>query len=637
MKKSYLFGFAFVLNSLFFTSPSQAETLFTINGQPTSVEEFTYIYQKNNINGQADFSKQSIEDYLKLFINYKLKVQEAKDLGLDTIPALMSEYEGYRKQLLDAHLKKVIDEPLMKQEYERSMHDVAISHIFVDKKSEKSMDRIQEALAKLNKGQEFATVAQKYSADSLSANVGGKIGYFTALQIGFPQIEDAMYTTPIGKFSDIIETDLGYHILKIDDVRPARGRIKVSIIKVTIPEAEEEKLIAKNKVDSLYQLLKNGAEFAPLAVKYSDDVNSSMKGGELDWFGINTYVKEFEDAAFALKNNGEISAPVKTSNAWYIIKKVSEVKTLTYQESEPVLQAKIKRSKFYQYAFERFIEKVKAESNYKEYVDNIEKFEENLEPLLEERPFVYKTREASYPLFSIGGKEITQHDILPVIEKNITAVANKKGHDKTHSLINIAIQEYVLNAFEQKLKDSLPDYKSLLEEYENGVLIFELTKEKVWNKATSDTIALEHFYEKMGNQYMWNNRAEIIKFEDLESYDEKSLSKLIKKKKLNSVAAWNQYLSENPQQNIKIQTKVVEKDVTEGADQITWETGLHIDANGKLYYVTQIMLPKRKDLKDVRGFVVAAYQEHLENEWLNSLHQRYDVQIDSKVLEKLVK
>lgn len=637
MKKSYLFGFTFVLNSLFYTSHTQAETLFTINGQPTSVEEFSYIYQKNNINGQADFSKQSLEDYLKLFINYKLKVQEAKDLGLDTIPALKAEYEGYRKQLLDAHLKKVIDEPLMKQEYERAKLDVAISHIFVDKKSEKSLERIQEAMSKLKKGQDFATVAQKYSADSLSAKAGGKIGYFTALQIGFPQIEDAIYNTPVGKYSDIIETDLGYHILKVDDVRPARGRIKVAMIKIAIPEAESEKITAQNKVDSLYQLLMKGEEFAPLAVKYSDDPNSSMKGGELDWFGINTYVKEFEDAAFALKNNGEISKPFATSNSWYIIKKLSEVKTQTYQESEPVLQAKIKRSRFYQHTLENFLEKIKAESGYKEYVDNIEKFEGNLEPLLEVSPFVYQTREASYPLFSIGGKEISQRDILPVIEKNISAVANKKGHDKTHALIDIAIQEYAMKAYEQKLKDSLTDYKSLLEEYENGVLIFELTKDKVWNKANSDSVGLQNFYDKMGNQYMWNYRAEIVKFEELGTYQEKSLNKLINKKKLNSLEAWSQYVAENPQENIKIQTFLIEKGVTEGADQIRWEVGLHTAADGKLYYVTQLILPQRKDLKDVRGFVVAAYQEHLEKEWLNSLHQIYKVQIETKVLEKLVK
>lgn len=637
MKKSLFLGISIILSSIFYSSALIAETLFKINHQPTSVEEFKYVYQKNNINGQADFSKQSIEDYLQLFINYKLKVQQAKDLGLDTIPELMSEYEGYRRQLLDTHLKKEIDEPLMKQEYERSKSDVAISHVFVDKNSKKAIETIQEAYQQLKKGKDFAAVAKKYSSDSLSANNGGKIGYFTALQIGFPQIEDAMYNTKVGEFSDIIETDMGYHILKVDDVRPARGKIKVSLIKISIPNSEQGTLIAKNKIDSIYQLLLNGESFSALAAKYSDDVNTNMKGGELDWFGINTYIKEFEDAAFGIAEIGQLSKPIYTSQAWFIIKKDGVLRTQSYQESEQVLQAKIKRSKFYNQKLEQFYQKLRKDSQFKIFDDNLLKFEEYLESNIEKAPLHIENDEALYPVFSMSGKAFTQKDILNKIQENFHLASNKKGREQIQTLLKISEEKILLDYFEKQLIDSLPEYKSLLEEYENGVLIFELTKNKVWNRASSDTIGLKDFYNSLGEKYTWNKRAEIIKISSNEAIDMKKLSKEIKKRKLNSTSAWNEYITSQKKDALSISTVWVEENVSAESSDINWNIGLHQDKNGQYYQTAKVLLPQKKDLIEVRGYIVAAYQEYLEKEWINELHSKYLVEINNKVFENLIK
>lgn len=635
MKKSFLFSLAILFGSSFISTTEASETLFTVNGKPVSSQEFSYIYQKNSINGQADFSKSSLDDYLKLFINYKLKVQQAKDLGLDTVSALVKEYDGYRKQLLETHVQRQIIDPLVRQEYERSKTDVAISHIFIDKKTEGAERKINEALQKLKSGGDFASLAKTYSEDQQSAANGGKIGYFTALQIGFPQIENAIYNTPKGSTSDIVQTDLGYHIIKVDDVRPARGRIKVAIIKLDFANEQQKTQEVKNRADSLHQLLNLGVKFADLAAKHSDDVTSGMKGGELEWFGINTYVKEFEDAAFSLKIDGDYSAPFATATSWYIIKRLMVAEQQSFDEAENVIKTKLMRSRMYNEQLSKFNQHLKDISQLKRFDENISAFEEKLATKIDSFPFVYSYKEKSIPLFNISGKNYDQNQIASLIGENISKVTDKQGKNRAEALFNLTLDDLLMGVYEQSLIDSLYDYRSLLEEYKNGVLIFELTKNKVWNKATTDTTGLQKFYHQMGDKYMWNPRAEVIRIQSEDALNEKTLSKIIKKNNLNSVESWNEYLSKNPDVKVKVSGEMIEKEVSENASQIIWTTGLHKSADSQLYQVIKTLPAQRKELSEVRGFVVAAYQENLEKEWLAELHKAYNVKVDDNVLQKL--
>lgn len=635
MKKSFLFSLAILFGSSFISATEISEALFTIDGKPVSSQEFSYIYQKNSINGQADFTKSSLDDYLKLFINYKLKVRQAKDLGLDTVSALVNEYEGYRKQLLETHIQRQIVDPLVRQEYERSKKDVAISHIFIDKKTESAQKKINEALQKLKNGEDFASLAKIYSQDQQSAANGGKIGYFTALQIGFPQIENAIYNTPKGSFSDIVQTDLGYHIIRVDDVRPARGRVKVAIIKLNFSDDPAKMQEVKNRADSLYQLLNLGAKFSDLAVKHSDDVTSGMRGGELEWFGINTYVKEFEDVAFGLKKDGEYSAPFATASSWYIIKRVMAAEEQSFEDAESVIKSKLMRSRMYNEQLEKFSQHLKAISQLKRYDENIAAFEEKLVTMIDSFPFVYPHEEKSLPLLSISGKNYDQNQMAELIRKNIPKVTEKQGKDRVEALFNMTLDDLLMGVYEQTLVDSLYDYRSLLDEYKNGVLIFELTKNKIWNKATTDTTGLQNFYRQMGDKYMWNPRAEVLRIQSEDELNEKTLSKIIKKNNLTSLEAWNEYLAKNQEVKIKVTAEMVEKGVSEDAEQIVWTAGLHTSADKKLYQVTKVLPAQKKELSEVRGFVVAAYQEHLEKEWLNELHKAYNVRVDDKVLQNL--
>lgn len=636
MKKSFVLAFTLFIGQFFLNFTKASETLFTIDDIPTSKEEFEYIYQKNNINNQADFSQASLDEYLKLFINYKLKVKQANDLGLDTVSSLLKEYDGYRKQLLDSYVQRHLIEPLVKQEYDRSQKDVAISHVFISKNTLKAEQKINEAYQKLKKGESFESVAKKYSEDSISATNGGKVGYFAALQIGYPQIEDALYTVPIGSYSGVITTDLGYHIIRVDDTRPAYGRIKVAIIKMTIPVEDSLKKIVKNKIDSVYSAVKQGADFALLAAKYSDDFNSNMKGGELDWFGINTYVREFENAAFSLKQDGDISQPFTTSTSYYIIKKLKSLAKQSFEESEAVIKTKLLHSKMYEHKRDDFLNQLKSNYKYIPNDENIELFTKKLNAIIDAYPFQFPFQNSALELFSINGRKFDENQIGESIKNDYSKVTGKLGEERTQALLDNAIRDNLFDVYEQILADSLIEYRNLLDEYKNGVLIFELTKNQVWNKATTDSIGLNKFYHSLGDKYMWNESAEVIRLQVDSTLDDKYISKLISKKKLNSPEAWSLYIQNNPGLGITFTQETIEKGDTTKAP-INWNLGLHSTNDNHLYQTVKIIPAHRKSLSDVRGYVVASYQEFLDQEWIKYLHQNYKVKINKDVFQSMVK
>lgn len=636
MKISFL-NFCLVFLSIVISKNLKAETLLTIDGKPVSVEEFEYIYKKNNINGQADFSKKSIDDYLQLFINYKLKVQQAKDSGLDTISSLNNEYDGYKRQLLETQIQRQILEPLVLQEFERSKHDREISHVFIGIKSENALAKINEAYKKLKAGADFGKVAKEYSEDQLSAANEGKVGYFTAMQIGFPEIEDAIYQTPVGKYSDVIKTDIGYHIIKVNNERPARGKLKVAIIKMMKPSNDSENIVVRNKIDSIYQLLLKGENFGELVLKYSEDVSSKENSGELDWFGINMYVKEFEDAAFALKNDGDFSKPIVTPTAYYIAKKVMDAKNPTFKEAEPVLKMKILKSKLYTDQLTELNDQIKQKNNFKILEENAQKLKEKLLPIIDKYPFTFDHINQPLPIVSVSGDNYNENNIAEIIKNNYSKVIGKLGQERVDALFDAAIEELILRSYEKNLIDSSFEYRSLLEEYKNGVLIFELTKNQVWNKATTDSVGLQNFYNKMGDKYMWNPKSEILKFNMENEIPISTLEKTIKKNKLNSKEAWDKYISANPALKINISSETIEQNDSNSTDKMLWETGLHSNNDKQIYQVIKVLPKQRKELAEVRGFVVAAYQEQLEKEWLNHLHKTYTVKINETVLDKLIK
>jgi len=294
--------------------------LFTVGDDEVRVSEFQYIYEKNNAD-KADYSKASIDEYLNLYEIFKLKVHKARENGLDTIKTLQKELEGYRKQLANSYLKdKEISSRLVEEVYKRSQKDIEVSHIFIAAEPKASSEKILNAenmindihgKLKRNGGSGFKGMAKTLSEDKVSSKKDGYLGYYTApLPDGFYQFENAMYATPKGQISAPFRSKMGYHLIKVTDIREARGEMEIAHILVRKSEKGTLRVNATEKSDSVYKLLKAGKSFEALAKDFSDDKKTNTKGGYLGFFGVNQYEKAFEDAAFALKNDGDYSAPI---------------------------------------------------------------------------------------------------------------------------------------------------------------------------------------------------------------------------------------------------------------------------------------------------------------------------------------
>jgi peptidyl-prolyl cis-trans isomerase SurA len=617
------------------------EILLSIGGRPITTEEFKYIYQKNNINNSADFSRNSLENYLELFINYKLKVQEALDLGMDTIPELSAEYKSYESQLFEAYLNKQLMDPLVKQAYERSKTDVGVSHIFISHQRPGSAELIQDIHRQLLAGASFEKLASQYSQDENSAQQGGKIGYFTALQIGFPQLEDAAFQTEVGAFSNPVETPLGFHIVKVFDKRVARGRIKVAIIKRIIPDDEVRAKATFQLMDSLYKAAISGADFGDLATRFSEDQKTNLGAGEMDWFGINTYASLFEEAAFSLEKDGDISKPINTGTSLYLIKRLMATRQLSFEEAEPVVKAKLQKSKQFALAMESFYDDLKRKYDFKEHTTAAENFKGAIEEYVNRYPFKFQEVDQPVTLLTVQQKDYTTNDVGKVLNRVASKVVGKVGAERVEGLYEEAMKQILLDVMKEELPLINKEYKSLLEEYRNGVLIFDLTRTNVWNRAVTDSIGLKNFFESNRDKYQWNTRAFGIQFL---CSDEQTLSKISALYKKNSKAGideWRSILKTEGLHSVEIENIALEQGVTEGFSDIKMEKGPQFA--GKVadkfqwLIITDIQKPSPKNLNECRGFVIAAYQEALDKSWIAALRTKYPVAINSNIFEQLVK
>lgn len=642
MLKRILFTvFSIFLIALCHSVSAAGEPLMVIGGRPVSVEEFNYIYKKNNINNSANYSRQSLEEYLQLFINYKLKVRQAEDMGMDTLNDLVSEYKGYEQQLYESYITKTIIDPLVKQEYERSKFDVGVSHIYISKNTPEADKKIREIYAQLKKGIAFEKLAEEFSEDQNSAAQGGKIGYFTALQIGYPQLEDAVYNTPVGQYSAPVETAIGYHIIKVFDKRPARGRIKVAIIKRNLTEDPEQQAKTAALVDSLYKLAISGADFGDLATRFSEDQLTNLRAGEMDWFGINQYTQIFEDAAFALKKDGEISQPVKTSSAYYIIKRLMKVSEQPFSDAEPVLKTKVLKSRMYNEAINKLIAETKSKYGYRDYPEALAAFKSRMDTYVNKYPFKYSEVENPDTLLVIDGKIMNANDFGRVMNTVANKVIGKSGQERTDAIFEETLKQVVLEAHKNNLPKENAEYRALLDEYRNGVLIFELTRDKVWNKAVMDSVGLKAFFESNRDKYLWKDRLLVRKYIVKDEAEFQKLKVLIKDNPELSVSDYGKMLEQNELQVSDVQEITLEKGVSEEAAQLSWEKGAVqlINKNNQLaaYHVLDVLPAGRKEYSECKGYVIADFQEFLEKKWMADLRSQYPVEVNKAVFEKLVK
>ncbi|MCW3102554.1 MAG: PpiC-type peptidyl-prolyl cis-trans isomerase [Bacteroidetes bacterium] len=633
------------ISSGFAQTANKDAVLMTVGNTKVTVGEFENVYHKNNSKETTGDAK-SLNDYVDLFVNFKLKVKEAEEMGLDTAKSFKDELMGYRKQLAQPYLTdKDVNEKLLLETYNRMKEDVHAAHILVKvgesalpKDTLVAYNKIMEYRKRILKGEDFAAVARESAAngDPSAKENGGDLGYFTALQMVYP-FESTAFNTKVGDISMPVRTRYGYHIIKVIDRRKAQGEVLVGhiMVKTTPNMTNEDSLNAYTKITEIYNKLKAGAKFDELAQQFSDDKASAKKGGELPWFGTGKMPAEFEKASFALANKGDYSAPLKTKYGWHVIRLVDKRGLASFEDMKNELKGKVSKDSRSQVGRSSLIAKVKSEYKFKENLKMRDEFYKVLDTtLFEGRWDGVKAAKMNKPMFNFNDKVYTQTDFANYIKSH----QSKRPKTDIPMVVNQFYKQFVDEmavAYEEaRLDQKYPEFKALMQEYRDGILLFELTDEKVWSKAVKDTAGSKAFYEKNKMNYMWDERAEASVYTCADEKIAKQVRALMKKKKSEKEILAE--VNKNSQLNLQVESRVFSKGENEYVDK-NWNPGTSADIKDKdgktvIVVVNKLMKPEPKSYQDSKGMVTADYQNFLEKEWLESLKKKYPVTIDKAVL-----
>lgn len=646
MKKKLLLvlGFFLVLGA----NAQQDPVLMEIDRKPVTKSEFLQIYLKNNPDPKYD--KASLDEYMELFKRFKLKVAEAEALGYDTIPKLKKELEGYRKQLALPYLvDSAKNEALVREAYDRTRNEVRASHILIRVEPNASPEdtlaaynKIMGLKKRIEKGEDFASVAKgKYgSEDPSAANNGGDLGYFNAFQMVYP-FEDAAYNTPVGTVSEPFRTRFGYHIVKVTDKRKARGTIKTAHLMVATPKSATPDDIAnaEKKINELYDKLIAGEKFDDLVREHSDDPSSSQKGGELPAFGTGTttrMVPAFEDVAFALKNDGDISKPVKTEYGYHIIKRLEWNDVKTFEEMKKELQNKVNRDERSKKTQSSFVEKLKVEYKYQDKSKKgLKWFVQNVDTSYYSGKWNADKLKSNKTLFVLDGKNFGQQNFADYMEKNYRGVRKDASAVVVNQQYKAWEKETILAYEESKLAGKYPEFKALITEYHDGILLYEIMTDKVWNKAMKDTVGLKAYFEENRSKYMWGNRIDAVIYECADQKIADKVYKMIQNDTINSKHVLD-VINKDSELNLRVRTNKFDTETTTYIKGQNLNVGINkpYALDGKVFVVkvNEKLAPKNKEFNEAKGAATSDYQNYLEKAWLEELAKKHTIKVNESVL-----
>jgi len=632
-------------------------TLFTVKGNPVTAAEFKYIYSKTN-QDKADFSEKSLREYLELYTNFKLKVQKARDMRLDTIASLKSELDGYKKQLAKSYLEdKEVTEKLIREAYDRMLTDVDVSHILVNcdrnrpaTDTLRAYNRAKDWSKMITKGVSFDKMAYDSSEDKSAKENRGNLGFITAmLPDGYYDVEKAIYSAKIGDVLGPVRSNNGYHLLRVNATRPARGEIEVNQILIRKGDSAEKNTLKKMRADSAYNELAAGGKWDAVCQKYSEDKTTATKSGYIGFFGINRYQKVFEDAAFSLEKDGDYTKLVETTLGWHIIQRKSRRPIATFDQLKRGLSERIKRDSRSETAKQSIIGRIKKDGGFSEdrkvlaawtakQVDSVfHTFKWKPDPSKPQDVLFYYGQDKRYTVADFeeycqrAGRDRMRGAGYPVVE-----TINK--------LYKTWTDETAMSFEETQLERKYPEFKSLMREYEEGILLFEALKQNVWDRANSDTLGLQAYFDKeLKMKYKWDERARVSIY-TLKTDDPKVLEKVrtlaAKKPAADVIKKFNK---KGKPEVLTVMEKLYEKGKNKDLGEL-WKSGdmtvAKTDTTTKtasFYKIEQIVPPTPKALAEARGYAVADYQDFLEKKWIMDLRKEYPVVLDEAVLKTLVK
>ncbi len=641
--------------------PAQAqdEVLLTIGDKPVYASEFSWILNKNK--AALGTEKTDIKESLDLFINLKLKVREAEALGIDTTRQFIKELAGHRAQLAKPYLldQEITDE-LVREAYERSKWEIRTSHILVSLKPDASSAdtllayrKIMSIRDRLMQGEEFEKVAKETSDDISAVNNGGDIGYWTVFGVVYP-FETAMYSLNVGEISMPVRTQFGYHLIKVTDKQPSKGKIQIATILKVIDftTTNEEKAKIKQEINDIYIQLRSGGDFQELARKYSDDRNMAGSGINGFWTGPREREPAFDSAAYSLKNPGDITEPVETSMGWFIIRLLDKKPTETFEEAKSNLTRLISRNPERAMKSEQaVVEKLKKEYHCTVNQANLEEFYRLVDPsIFEGRWDANPALQKMGILCTIGDQNIPQYEfakylaLLNTKESSVRTIA-----EFVDDKFNEFYRKQILAYEEKNLDKKYPDFRNIYQEFHDGNLLFEISDRMVWSKASQDTAGLKSFFQAHQSDYFWPERLDAVIVyakgsNQLQAMVEEFSTALKKKCKKgcdgveiqNTLGAIMEKYSGN---SFEIEDKLYTRGDNWITDQVKWKPGpspIITEQDAKIFVWINKLIPEMpRKLEDVRGQVTADYQDYLEKEWIKTLRAKYPVKVNQDVLSKI--
>ncbi len=644
MKKTLLFLTVYLFCLTVISAKSDNPTVMTINGNNIPLSEFEYIYNKNNTNNVID--KKTLDEYVDMFVNFKLKVEEAKSLKLDTASAFKKEYNGYVSQLSDQYMKDdTRRKELVKEAYNRKKEEAEAYHILVKiaptGTSKDTLVAYNKAMKIYNRAlkEDFEKLARETSEEQNVQKYGGYLGWILGLRTPYV-FENAVFNTPIGGISKPIRTRFGYHIIKVANKRKSRGQVKVAHI-LLLDNRKDKKVneINKTKIDSIYKAVLEGSNFGELASKFSQDRGSASNKGELPWFGSGQMIPNFEKAAFALKDSGDISKPVHTMAGWHIIRLLGKKSLKSFDELEQDLTNQLTQTERLELANQYFYDKLKKEYHLNEYANALNDFYKISDTYAPNEPqFLEKISQLNQPLFSYAGNTFTQKQFADYL-KNYTK--NYKAGVRA-DFIKLQYNKFLnlqLYAYERtQLRKKYPNYNNLVNEYHDGILLFEIMNKQVWEKAANDSIGLEKYFKNHKRKYKWEKphyKGRIIYCKDKETLA--AAKRFVKYAHKDSISNYLYNRLNDTVSYVKIEKGLWAKGENPLIDKEVFKKGKYTPKSDYPYYILlgKNIKKKPQTYLDVKGKVVTDYQKELEKEWIAYLKKKYPVTINREVLKRV--
>lgn len=608
-------------------------TFFTVGGSVVTTEEFNYLFRKNHPK-KEEFTEAKVNEYLELLITFKSKVAEAIVRKYDTTRVFRKELASYRAELRKPYLPNndVLDR-LTRQAYERMTLEIRASHILISLKTDATpadtlaaYQRILKLRERVLAGEDFSTLARATSEDPTARSNGGDLGYFSVLQMVYP-FEEAAYGLKTGEVSKPVRTRFGYHLIRVNDRRLARGEVEVSHIILRTGTTDDKKV--KAKIFDIYAQLQGGRSWDELCKEYSDDQSTKNTGGRLRPFGVGVLagIPEFENAAFSLHTPGEISDPFQSSYGWHIVRLERRIPVAPYETVQESLRKRISRDERYRIAEEQAVWARLKAFGYAEQPDVKTQVITLADSSLLQAAWRFRGpgELLSKTLFVLGNRSF--------VVSNFAAYAREEQQPTTVSptvameqLIRMFALQQMEELEDEQLLRTKPEYRNLVNEYREGILLFTIMEKEVWNKASEDTIGLKGFYDLNQQKYLAGERVRATLF----ATDDSVFFQSIKQKMTSGDSITRDQMKkfrsvQGPRNFAPGESKAVDR-----APKTIGVHYLKVDNNYFVVQVSSLVPPGIRELGEIRAQVISDYQDTLEKKWVKELRAKYPVRVNNK-------